>query len=101
MGHAPLESKQAFDDAIATKGKYVLIYAYENEVDPKAEAASDQYEDRCAPFKVDVVKYPQAKNYFNLTSLPSVVIYKDGDIIKKIEGLDREKAQEIKATLES
>ncbi|KAK3080321.1 hypothetical protein LTS18_002446 [Coniosporium uncinatum] len=84
MGHAPLESKQAFDDAIATKGN-----------------ASDQYEDRCAPFKVDVVKYPQAKNYFNLTSLPSVVIYKDGNIIKKIEGLDREKAQEIKATLES
>jgi len=48
-----------------------------------------------------VGKYPQAKNYFNITSLPTVVIFKDGTQLKMIEGLDREKAQEIKSTLES
>lgn len=36
--HKEITSKQDFDDAIATQGKYVFIYAYEGgEVSPQAE----------------------------------------------------------------
>ena len=35
--HKEITSKQEFDDAIATQGKYVFIYAYEGEVSPQAE----------------------------------------------------------------
>lgn len=37
MSHKEITSKQDFDDAIATQGKYVFIYAYEGEVSPQAE----------------------------------------------------------------
>jgi hypothetical protein len=37
MGHTELTSKADYDAALAQTGKYVLIYAYEGEVHPKAE----------------------------------------------------------------
>jgi thioredoxin 1 len=38
MVHKELNSKADFDAALATQGKYVLIYAYSSEVSPQAEA---------------------------------------------------------------
>lgn len=38
MVHKELNSKADFDAALATQGKYVLIYAYSGEVAPQAEA---------------------------------------------------------------
>lgn len=35
--HKEITSKEDFDNAIATQGKYVLIYAHEGEVAPQAE----------------------------------------------------------------
>lgn len=37
MSHTELNSKAEFDQALATQGKYVLIYAYEGSVNPKAD----------------------------------------------------------------
>lgn len=37
MPHTELNSKAEFDQALQTSGKYVLIYAYEGTVNPKAD----------------------------------------------------------------
>ena len=35
--HKEITSKEDFENAIKTEGKYVFIYAYENEVSPQAD----------------------------------------------------------------
>lgn len=37
MPHTELNSKAEFDQALQTSGKFVLIYAYEGSVNPKAD----------------------------------------------------------------
>lgn len=45
-------------------------------------------------YKVDVSALPQAKENAGVTSVPAVVIFKDGKLVKKIEG-DPKNFQEI------
>jgi len=97
--HKDLTSKADFDAALATKGKYVLIYAYTGEVNPKAEGAAEKHAANTDAFKVDVDKYPTAKEFFGITTTPTVIVYKDGKELKKVEGIDEEKAKEIASVL--
>jgi thioredoxin-like negative regulator of GroEL len=43
--------------------------------------------------------YPTAKAFFNIETTPTVVIYKDGKELKKVEGVNEEKAKELAAIL--
>ncbi|TID23145.1 hypothetical protein E2P81_ATG02261 [Venturia nashicola] len=97
--HQDLKRQADFDAALATEDKYVLIYAYSGEVSEKAEAAGKKYEHNTKAFKVDVDAYPTAKNFFDIKSTPTVVVYKNGKELKKVEGLDEEKAKEIASVL--
>ncbi|QDS69168.1 hypothetical protein FKW77_010547 [Venturia effusa] len=97
--HQDLTSKADFDAALATEGKYVLIYAYSGEISEKADAAGKKHEHNTKAFKVDVDAYPTAKEFFDIKTTPTVVVYKDGKELKKIEGLDETKAKEIASVL--
>jgi len=99
MVHEDLTSKADFDAALATEDKYVLIYAYSGEVSEKADAAAEKHAATTKAFKVDVEKYPTAKAFFGITTTPTVVVYKNGKELKKVEGIDEEKAKEIAAIL--
>jgi len=125
-------SKADFDAALATSGKYVLIYAYATEISPKAEEyvqfsfqtntrsypsirhftpplrapkltetnrAADKHIATTEAYKVDTDKYPAAKAYFGIETLPTVVVYKDGKELKKVEGVNEDNAKEIASVL--
>jgi hypothetical protein len=36
-----------------------------------------------------------------VTVTPTIVIYKDGELVKRIDGMDQEKGKELRAFLES
>ncbi|KAF2094446.1 hypothetical protein NA57DRAFT_60489 [Rhizodiscina lignyota] len=95
MAHKDLTSKADFDAALATQGKYVLIYAYAGDVSPKAEEAAQKHAATTEAFKVDVDKYETAKAFFGITKTPTVVVYKDGKEVKKVEGMDEAGMSEI------
>ncbi|KAI9714803.1 MAG: hypothetical protein M1820_000092 [Bogoriella megaspora] len=99
MVHTELNSKSEFDAALGTKDKYVLIYAYAGEVNPKAEEYAAKFEHNTAPYKVDVDKHAAAKEYFNVKVTPTVVIYKDGKELKKVEGSGPENMEAIASVL--
>ncbi|KAF2455309.1 hypothetical protein BDY21DRAFT_350389 [Lineolata rhizophorae] len=99
--HQELNSKTDFENALQTKGKYVLIYCYSGEVPEKAEAAAKEHADTTDAFKVDVDKYATAKEYFNVEVVPTVAVYKDGKEIKRVEGLDEAKTAELSTFLKS
>ncbi|KAE9980719.1 hypothetical protein BLS_007715 [Venturia inaequalis] len=97
--HQDLNSKADFDAALATEDKYVLIYAYSGEVSEKADAAGKRYEHNTKAFKVDVDANPAAKEFFDIKTTPTIVVYKNGKELKKVEGLDGEKAKEVASVL--
>ncbi|KAF2436917.1 hypothetical protein EJ08DRAFT_6620 [Tothia fuscella] len=101
MPHKDLNSKADFDAALATKDKYVLIYLYSNEIYPGAEEAADKHADTTDAYKVDVEKHAAAKEYFKVLTTPTVVVYKDGKELKKVEGVNEENAKEIAAIISS
>jgi len=97
--HKELLSKENFVEALQTKEKYVLIYAYIGEVSPQAEEAARRHAHNTDAWKVDVEKFPTAKENLKLMEFPAVVVFKDGKEIKRAEGLNPEKAKEVAAVL--
>lgn len=61
--------------------------------------AGKKFEHNTKSFKVDVDAYPTAKAFFDIKSTPTVLVYKNGKELKKVEGLDEEKAKEIASVL--
>jgi thioredoxin 1 len=52
-------------------------------------------------YKVDVSKNTAAKEGLKITVVPTVIIYKDGKEVKRVESVNAEKAEEIGAFLDS
>ena len=50
-------------------------------------------------FKVDIDKHVAAKEYFGVTTTPTIVVYKDGSQLKKVEGGGQENAEAIASVL--
>lgn len=44
-------------------------------------------------------KYATAKDFFKITKTPTVLVYKDGKELKRIDGMDAEGAKEISSIL--
>ena len=63
------------------------------------QSAAEKHAHNTDAYSVDVEKYPTAKQYFKVTAVPTVVVYKGGKEIKKVEGMDAEKAKEVAAVL--
>ena len=61
--------------------------------------AADKHAATTDAYKVDVDKYPTAKEFFKITTTPTVVVYKDGKELKKVEGVNEENAKEIASVL--
>ncbi|KAF1991133.1 hypothetical protein K402DRAFT_400606 [Aulographum hederae CBS 113979] len=95
MGHKALTSKSEFDAALATAGKFVLIFAYSGEIPPGAEQAATDHATTTDAYSVDIDAYPAAKEYFGVTEPPTVILYKDGKELKKVPGMTKDKSAEI------
>jgi thioredoxin 1 len=61
--------------------------------------AAEKHAATTVAFKVDVDKYPTAKEFFGIAATPTVVVYKDGKELKKLEGVNEENAKEIASVL--
>lgn len=62
-------------------------------------SAAKKHEANTKAFKVDVDAYPTAKAFFDIKTTPTIVVYKGGKELKKVEGIDEEKAKEIASVL--
>ncbi|KAK4985775.1 hypothetical protein LTR66_007723 [Elasticomyces elasticus] len=99
--HQEINSKSDFESAInSNSGKYVLIYAYENQIAPRAEEYAEKYKSTTAPYKVDVTKHDDAKQWLNISTAPSAVVYSNGKEVTTVEGMDPSKMQEVAKMLE-
>ena len=61
--------------------------------------AAKRHAHNTVAYKVDVEKFPTAKENLKLQEFPAVVVFKDGKEIKRAEGLNPEKAKEVAAVL--
>jgi thioredoxin-like negative regulator of GroEL len=61
--------------------------------------AAKRHAHNTVAWKVDVEKFPTAKENLKLKEFPAVVVFKDGKEIKRAEALTPEKAKEIAAVL--
>ena len=60
---------------------------------------ADKFAETAASYKVDVSKHPMAKENLKVTTTPTILVYKDGNQLKKVEGLDEAKMEEVKKIL--
>ncbi|EMC97098.1 hypothetical protein BAUCODRAFT_147261 [Baudoinia panamericana UAMH 10762] len=95
MSHTELSSKEDFDKAIKTEGQYVFILAYENEAPPNADEYAKKFEGKVASYKFDVTKAPRAKDAHGITATPCALIFKDGQLVKKVPGMAPAEMKEV------
>ncbi|KAF2732785.1 hypothetical protein EJ04DRAFT_513649 [Polyplosphaeria fusca] len=101
--HKELTGKEEFEAALATKDRYVFIYAYEGEISPKAAENAKKYAATTDAYSVDVSKYPKAKASFKVEVTPTAIVFKNGEELKRVEGTKEnpEKMKEIDDLLSS
>ncbi|KAK4634339.1 hypothetical protein CLAFUW4_02328 [Fulvia fulva] len=97
MVHTELNSEESFKNALSTQGKYVLIYAHEDGVSDVAEKYSEQNADKVDSYQVDLTKNPHVKHIMAMESWPTVVVFKDGQEVKRAVGAKPEDMQAIGA----
>ncbi|KAF1823095.1 uncharacterized protein K489DRAFT_410165 [Dissoconium aciculare CBS 342.82] len=99
MVFTELTSKDDFEKAIKTEGKYVIVYVYEGAMPPQAEEYAAKFSSSTAAYKLDSNKYGAAKEYHKVTTLPTVIAFKDGKEIKR--ATNEAERKELAATLSS
>ena len=50
-------------------------------------------------YKVNIDKFPSAKENLKIATFPAVIVFKDGAELKRVEGVNKENAHEIAAIL--
>ncbi|KAK5112693.1 hypothetical protein LTR85_011204 [Meristemomyces frigidus] len=99
--HKELNSKEEFAEAIQTKEKFVFVLAYEGEPPAGADERAKQFSDKVVAYKFDVSKAPKAKEAHGITAVPCALVFKDGKLVKKVDGMDQAGMKEVGQILSS
>ena len=57
-------------------------------VAPMFQDLSEKYSAQIVFFKVDVDESPELVNLFDISAMPTFVFLRDGQVVKKVEGVD-------------
>lgn len=95
MAAATKQTYASFDDMIAQSPVPVLVDFYatwcgpcqllSKQVFPQLAAAVGR--DKVSLVKIDTEKYPNIASKFRVEALPTIILFKDGQILDRIEGL--------------
>ena len=94
-----------FDTAVAQSDQPVLIDFWApwcgpcNMVAPVIEALAEEYDGKARVAKLNVDENPQVSRRFNIRSIPTLMVFKDGEIVETVVGV-RPKAQ-VEALLDA
>lgn len=83
----------SFSELLASADRPVLVDFYANwcgpcqMMSPILEEVGAKMKDRLQVVKIDTEKYPQIASQYQIEALPTLVLFKDGQPIKRIEGL--------------
>ena len=95
----------SFSELLASADRPVLVDFYANwcgpcqMMSPILEEVGAKMKDRLQVVKIDTEKYPQIASQYRIEALPTLVLFKDGQPIKRIEGL--RKAPQLIADLQA
>ena len=59
---------------------------------PNIEAIAEEYEGKAQICKVDVDEYPKLATQYEIYSIPTILIFKDGELVERMTGF-RAKSQ--------
>ena len=94
-----------FDTAVAQSDQPVLIDFWApwcgpcNMVAPVIEALAEEYDGKARVAKLNVDENPQVSQRLNIRSIPTLMVFKDGELVETLVGV-RPKAQ-VEALLDA
>lgn len=53
---------------------------------PVIETIKTEYEGRATVLKIDVDKHPELANLYNIRSIPTLMIFKEGKVVETLKG---------------
>mmetsp|Transcript_55662 Transcript_55662/g.126516 ORF Transcript_55662/g.126516 Transcript_55662/m.126516 type:complete len:138 (+) Transcript_55662:106-519(+) len=77
---------ESFDESVALIDFYAVWCGPCQLMAPVLEKLADSQKGKVAVGKVDTDRYPQLGSRFQVEGLPTFIIFKDGDEVKRIEG---------------
>ncbi|KAF2175385.1 hypothetical protein K469DRAFT_68384 [Zopfia rhizophila CBS 207.26] len=99
MAHKELNNKADFDAALATKDKFVFIYAYEGAIPPPAQENAKKFAATTDAYSLDVGKHQLAREHFKIEKVPTALVFKDGEEVKRVEQMNPEAMKSIEELL--
>jgi thioredoxin-like negative regulator of GroEL len=61
--------------------------------------AAHRHAETTVSYKVDVDKFPTAKENLKVETLPAVIVFRDGKELKRVEGINKDNAKDIASVL--
>jgi thioredoxin len=93
FGSAVKRQFTSFDDMLAQSETPVLVDMYAKWcgpcqlLGPVLEDIKASFGEKLTVVKVDTDKYPQLASRFNVAGLPTLLLFKKGEIVDRLEGL--------------
>ncbi len=82
-----------FDQKVIDSGDPVLVDFFADwcppcrAIAPTIEALARDYGDRAVIAKVDVDKHPQLASRFKVQSIPTLIVFRDGEVVERFTGV--------------
>uniref|UniRef100_UPI0035F21D68 De novo designed Trx-3 n=1 Tax=synthetic construct TaxID=32630 RepID=UPI0035F21D68 len=85
--------ENSWEEKVLKSDKPVVVYFWApwcgpcEEIKPIIEKLAEKYAGKVRVYRVDVDKAPGIAEKYNITSVPAVLIFKDGKLLKKLFGV--------------
>ncbi|KAF7192775.1 hypothetical protein HII31_05874 [Pseudocercospora fuligena] len=99
MADNGFENESDFDKLLQTSGKNVLIYAYEGQIPSRAKDLARMFSHTTISYMVDIAQHLEAENYFGIIEVPTFIVYRNGEEIKRVLGMDPAGLESLVKTL--
>ena len=93
MGHAAEFTDAGFDSDVLTSSQPVLVDFWATwcgpcrQIAPLIDELSVQYEGKVRIGKVDVDQNPELATKYGINAIPTLLLFKDGEIIERFQGI--------------
>jgi thioredoxin 1 len=92
MAHTKIVTDHSFSSEVLEADKPVVVDFWApwcgpcRQVSPILEEISKEYQDKISVVSVNTDENPQVTNRYGVTSLPTISVYCDGEVVKSIVG---------------
>ncbi|KAF2661510.1 hypothetical protein K491DRAFT_687298 [Lophiostoma macrostomum CBS 122681] len=99
--HKELESTDDIHKAFETKDRNVFFFVHEGFIPPPAVENAKRFTDTTDAYSLNVSKLPSAKEHLKIEKLPTAIVFRNGEEVKRVDEMNPQAMKGIEDVLKA